>query len=100
MVSLTDLDPDPTLTAEQEVIAASLSQELIERIDANLLSHVRKKGRKVALVVGLTMTEQELCVPGLPDVYYGQRVKLLVKKGVLLGHGNLDHMRYSEVRLP
>jgi len=37
---------------------------------------------------------------GLPDLYYAQRVKSLVSRGLLIAEGNLDYMRYSEVRLP
>ena len=53
----------------------------------------------VAVIVGLAMMEPSARVPGLPDLYYAQRVKSLVEKGLLLAEGNLSSMRYSEVRL-
>ena len=79
---------------------ASLSPEFVANIDAALLSHAGKKNRKVAMLVALTMMNDALAVDGLPDLYYAQRVKELVRRGLLVAEGNLDYMRYSEVRLP
>jgi len=95
-----EFSPDPPLNAEQARVAASLSAEFIARIDAELLSHARPRSRKVAMLVGLAMGNQALRVPGLPDLYYAQRVRALVEKGSLIAEGNLDFMRYSEVRMP
>jgi hypothetical protein len=39
-------------------------------------------------------------LPEIPDGYYAQRVALLVNAGNLHSQGNLDYMRFSEVRLP
>ena len=38
--------------------------------------------------------------PNIPDIYYAQRVRRLVAVGELESQGNLEYMRYSEVRLP
>jgi Protein of unknown function len=95
-----EFSPDGPLSSEEARVAASLSKDLIERIDAELLKHAGRQPRKVAMLVGLAMNNPSVRVPGLPDVYYAQRVKLMVAKGVLLSEGNLDFMRYSEVRLP
>jgi len=38
-------------------------------------------------------------VPGIPDIYYANRVRALVEAGRLESQGNLDYMRFSEVRL-
>jgi len=46
------------------------------------------------------MMDPEVRVPGLPDLYYANRVRVLVERGLLVAEGNLDYMRYSEVRLP
>ena len=35
----------------------------------------------------------------VPDGYYAQRVALLVDSGKLESQGNLEYMRFSEVRL-
>ncbi|HKB60057.1 MAG TPA: DUF3658 domain-containing protein [Gallionellaceae bacterium] len=100
MNSNDDDPPDGEMTSEEARIAASLSGEMVQKIDACLLSHAKIRERKVAMIVGLAMMDKSLRVPGLPDLFYRDRVKSLVARGLLLSEGNLDYMRYSEVRLP
>jgi hypothetical protein len=38
--------------------------------------------------------------PGLPDVFYALRIKHLAESGAIEAAGNLNRMRYSEIRLP
>jgi capsular polysaccharide biosynthesis protein len=90
--------PDGPMTAEEAARAAALSPNAIERIDAAILSHAKQLERKVAMIVALAMDDVPLA--GVPDLFYASRVKALVAKGALLAEGNLDYMRYSEVRLP
>ena len=92
--------PDPPLSPEEAEVAASLSSDFIDKIDAELLSHARPHARKVAMIVGLAMSNPAVRVPGLPDLYYAARVRALVAKGALRSEGNLGFMRFSEVRLP
>ena len=91
---------DGPMSAEQLAVATSLTPDMIERIDAALLSRATKRNKKVAFIVGTTMMDPEASFAGLPDIYYALRVKTLVEKGLLIAEGNLDYMRYSEVRLP
>jgi hypothetical protein len=95
-----DIHADGPLTPQEQAVADALSLDLLRRIDAALLSHARKTNRKVAMLVGLTMMDTTLRVPGLPDVFYAQRIGMLVDKGILVAEGSLGHMRYCEVRLP
>ena len=99
-MSSDDLTPDRPLSPEQARVAASLSAEFVAAIDAELLSHARPRSRKVAMLVGMAMGNPDVRVPGLPDLFYAQRVRELVAKGHLVAEGNLDFMCYSEVRLP
>lgn len=92
--------PDSPLTTEQRAIVDSLDGKFLEKVDETLLSHAKKSQRKVAMIVGLAMGNSEIRISGLPDVFYAQRVKKLVEDGKLVAEGNLDYMRYSEVRLP
>ena len=92
--------PNPPMTAEQQAVANSLSPEFIQAIDNELLSHASSMNRKVARLVLSAMSNPKLRVPGLPDLFYAQRVKVLVSKGLLISEGNLDYMQYSEVHLP
>ncbi len=95
-----DVEPDPPLSAEQLRTVESLSGEQIAEIDNALLANCIKRWRKVAAVVGFTMTDQLIdAFPGVPDIYYAGRVRRLVEIGTLEASGDLNYMRYSEVRL-
>lgn len=92
--------PDPPLSPEQEALVAQLTSEQIEEIDAVLISNAKRRWRKVAMLVGLAMSQLQNRVRGIPDLYYAQRVRKLVASGRLESEGNLSYMRFSEVRLP
>lgn len=95
-----DVEPDPPLSAEQLKIVQALSKEQVAAIDNALLENCIKRWRKVAAVVGFTMTDHLMnALPGVPDTYYAERVRQLVEKGTLEASGNLNYMRYSEVRI-
>ena len=101
MAAPTDIEPpDPALTAQQQAMADALSADVVAKIDAVLMFHARTTHRKVAMLVGLAMGDSSLRVHGLPDVFYAQRVRALVSRGLLLAEGDLSRMRYCEVRLP
>lgn len=95
-----DVKPDPELTAEQRALVNCLNEKDIVEIDNALLESASNDWRKVARVVGGAMLELPERVPGIPDIYYAERVKELVNKGLLESQGNLQYMRYSEVRIP
>jgi len=94
-----DVTPDPPLTPEQEEIVALLSDADLARIDQALLSKAGPRRRKVAFIAGSTMSEFPESIPGIPDVFYAQRIRRLVDTGELEAFGYLDSMRYCEVRL-
>ncbi len=91
---------DPPLTQEQLKLVSNLSEAELSYIDSTLLSNVSSQWRKVARVIGTTMSEQDNKIKGVPDIFYSQRLSRLVTKGILQSQGNLQAMRYSEVRLP
>lgn len=99
-MSTDEFTPGPPLSREEAQVAASLSPEFVAAIDAELLSHARPRNRKVAMLVGMAMGNPKFRTSGLPDLFYAQRVRELVARGHLVAEGNLDFMRYSEVRLP
>ena len=88
------------LSEDQKNRIKSLVPSDIEEIDEQLLKNAGRKWRKVAMVVGLTMTEFNKKYSGIPDLFFAQRVKELVNTGLLQSKGNLDHMRFSEVKKP
>jgi len=92
--------PDPQLTPGQKALVEKLSNEQIQEIDNLLLSYAKPSWRKVAMLVGLAITDEKVRVEGIPYVFYSQRVRALVENGYLESQGNLQFMRFSEVRLP
>jgi hypothetical protein len=95
-----DAKPDPPLTPEQALRVSRLTQGDLWEMDRVLLDQSAPTWRKVARIVGMTIGELSERYPNIPDVYYAQRVRRLVAVGELESQGNLEYMRYSEVRLP
>jgi len=92
--------PDPDLTDEEKTLVEKLSQKDLELIDAALLSKAKNNWRKVAMIVGVTMMDLPNRVKGIPDIFYSLRVRKLVEAGHLESQGNVQYMRFSEVRIP
>jgi len=69
-------------------------------MDAALLEDCVLYGRKVARVVGTTFMSTKFRDRDIPLSCFVQRVVELVARGKLVAEGNLNYMRYSEVRLP
>jgi len=95
-----DVRPDPPLTPDQAIRVSRLRQEDLWEIDRVLLAQSAPAWRKVARIVETTIGELSVRFPNIPDVYYAQRVRRLVAVGELESQGNLEYMRYGEVRLP
>jgi hypothetical protein len=100
MTDFDDKKPDRPLTSEQEAQARLLTPAQLQRIDQCLLSHVSHQFRKVAYVIGRTMLELDGEFPGIPDIFYGLRIRHLAEFGLIEAAGNLGRMRFSEIRLP
>ena len=92
--------PAPPLTPDQKAKVEQLIEEDIKKIDEAILLSTWQHWRKVASVVGKTMVLIEDQFPGIPDSFYAERVRKLVEVGLLISQGNLEYMRFSEVRLP
>ncbi|MDJ0656144.1 MAG: DUF4160 domain-containing protein [Xanthomonadales bacterium] len=92
--------PDGPMTAAQKAVADRLSTDDLSAIDEALMSNVISHWRKVARVVATTMNDLSGQHLDLPDVFFSQRIKHLVRAGRLESFGNPDYMRYSESRLP
>jgi hypothetical protein len=92
-------EPEPSLSAEELERVSQLTDDELRLIDEALLAEADVNWRKVARVVGFAIGKPSH-VQGIPDVYYAQRVRRLVEAGRLESQGNLEYMRFSEVRLP
>jgi Protein of unknown function len=93
-------EPDTDLSTEDQHLVSLLGPSDHKTIDSALLAECAASWRKVARVVGTVMITLRDRYPNLPDGYYALRVRRLVERGSLESQGNLDYMRYSEVRLP
>jgi hypothetical protein len=87
------------MTPAQEAAVARLSPAKIAALDAALLYNTSGRWRKLAMVIA-KMWDHAEHVEGIPDSFYAIRVRSLVERGLLESQGNLDYMRFSEVRRP
>jgi hypothetical protein len=94
-----DADPDGPLWPEAEAKARLLTAADLQRIDDCLLSHASDRWQKVARIIGLAMRDLDRQLPYLPDGSYTLRIKHLVASGAIEAVGDLNRIRYSEVRL-
>ena len=92
-------DEAPPLTEEQRKLADALSKEELDEIDNMLLSQASSQWRKVARIVGFSMMDFGDKFYEIPDTFFLERVKQLVEEQKLESQGNLNKMRFSEVRL-
>ena len=90
---------DQVLNHQQLDLVSKLTLSQLDSIDKLLLSNCRSQWRKVALVVGASMMDDEHKIEGGPDVFYTRRVVGLGEKSALLSQGDLKCMRFSEVKL-
>jgi hypothetical protein len=94
-----DLEFDGPMNPEHEAKARLLTPADLQRIDESLLSNASRQWHKVARIIGRTMMELGNQFD-LPDVFFSTRIKHLVASGALEAVGNLNRMRFSEVRIP
>jgi hypothetical protein len=92
--------PDLLPTQADLVPIGALAPAELEEIDRVPLAHATPRRQKMAMVVAQTMRKLADRLPKIPFVFYAQRVRRLVRLGQLEGFGDLERMRFSEVRLP
>jgi hypothetical protein len=93
-------EPNPPLTPEEESAAARLTREDLDVIDAALLSCADAHWLKVGMVVSRAKKKLESRFPEFSYSFYAMRVQALDDLGHFESKGDLDYMRFSEVRLP
>lgn len=91
--------PDVPRTPEQKARVDLLTVEQLAVIDAALLANCRDQWRKIAMIVGLAMGDLADRLARVPDVFYANRVRGLVRAGHLESRGDLAYMGFSEVRV-
>lgn len=91
--------PSTLLEPDEQEAVSRLTAAQAREVDETLLGVCGPSWKKVASVVGTASTQVCEQLDEIPVGYFAQRVKSLVEAGRLEGQGNLDYMRYSEVRL-
>jgi len=97
---MSDTAPDRELTVEELRRVATLSGADVSAIDNFLLAASCRTWRKVDFIVGSAMESLNGRFPGIPDIFFAQRVRTLVRSAKLTSQGNVNYMRHCEVRLP
>lgn len=92
--------PEPSLSTKEKESVSELSDEELRDIDNKLLSLANGQFQKVAKLVMIFMNQSGLHTMGIPDIFYGQRIEILVKANKLEYQGNLKFMQFCEVRVP
>ena len=91
---------NPPLSSDEQAVVAGLTKTDLQVIDAAILANSSNRWLKVAMVVVRTEKELSDRYPGLLHVFYAQRLIHLANEGRLESRGNLEYVRFSEVRLP
>jgi len=91
---------NPPLSVEERAVVAKLTETDLEKIDVAILANVSTSWLKVARVVAFTDSALRDRYPGLSYIFYAQRLIHLAETGRLESQGNVEYMRFSEVRLP
>jgi hypothetical protein len=91
---------NPPLSAEERSAVAKLTDTDLRAIDAAILANSSTRWLKVARVVFSTEHALSGRYPGLSYIFYAQRLIRLAEDGHLESKGNLEYMRFSEVRIP
>lgn len=92
--------PNPPLSEQEQSVIARLTDYNRREIDAEILANCSSRWLKVARVVIWTEKALSDRYPGLSYVFYSQRLTQLAAEGRLESQGNLEYIRFSEVRLP
>jgi hypothetical protein len=93
-------EANPPLSSEEKSAVAKLTEDDLQIIDATILANASNRWNKVAWVVVMTEKALSDLHPGLSYIFYAQRLIRLSEEGHLESQGNLEYMRFSEVRLP
>ena len=92
--------PTSPLGATERAAAAKLTAADLQIIDSAILANSSNRWLKVARVVTDAENALKDRFPDLTYRFYALRLADLVDDGKLESKGNLDYMRFSEVRIP
>jgi hypothetical protein len=90
---------NPPLTAEERAHVDSLTDADLQIVDAAILSEACNRWRKVARIAMRIEGVLNGRYPNLSYIFYAQRLRHLVERGLLESQGNPEYMRFSEARI-
>ena len=93
-------EPNPPLSGQEQSAAASLTSDDFASIDSAILSCAIPRWQKVAMIISRAIEKLESRYPVFSSAFYARRVQILAAEGRLESQGDLDYMRFSEVKLP
>jgi hypothetical protein len=70
----------------------------IRELDALILANTSNQWRKVAMVIATVLIEGSDKLTEIDDISVAVRIKRLVEEGYMESQGDLNEMRYSEIR--
>ncbi len=88
------------LTAAELAAFAALTAEDLQVIDNAILAHCSRRWCQIAEVVRRAADALRPRHPELSPASCAERLIWLVEEGILDSQGNLDDLRFSEVRRP
>jgi hypothetical protein len=93
-------EPNPPLTPDEEAAAKRLTAEELDIIDSTIFACSRHNWQKLAMVCSRVHEQLATHFPMFSYSVYAERIGFLADQGRLEASGDLDYMRFSEVRLP
>lgn len=88
-----------TLTPEQQAAVEALNAEQLARIDQALRAMLSSDWRKMARIIGgAMMSDGVQDLQGIADLFYMQRLRLMVDAGDAEAVGDLTQMGRCELR--
>lgn len=87
------------MNKEEIDFTSKLSIQKLNYIDELLLEVSTNQYKKVSIIIAYILNNPNIHIKGIPDIFYIQRIKLLVNNGLLQSQGNLDSIRFSEIKL-
>ncbi len=92
--------PDPHPTVEQELEISTLTEAQLSEIDSTLLACTAHEFRKVARIIGSTISLLDQRYSKIPDIFYASRIYDLIRQGQLIHQGDIGFMGHCEVKKP
>ena len=81
-------------------IIDTLTVDMLNELDAALLSQASATPKKIAKIISHVICNSPAHVPGVGDLFYLDRVGLLIESGALIFAGDLNNPIKGQVTLP